>query len=260
MAGHVELFMCPVSEGRSRVFLYNAFESILASPVVKEKKPSRLTLLWKPTAWKPLLIRFMVGNLFDPRRVAGHMISHKIFDGDGIFLHKQGNRMKEAGLSYKDYSTPSSADVMLNAYRRFLQSAAGITRTAGEQACANAVIGTGNYGDDAPRSELLDRYNTHTVHCPTCLTALTQTRIAKKRLAVLQSALYGASGVSAMVTVYTLALKASHWLVPAALVRLLATATALTCVSSYLANRLEHKLGKQINSFLFEDYVHADKH
>lgn len=266
-AGHVELFMCPTSEGRSRVIFFNAFEAILAAkPVAKEeKKPSRLIWLWKPAALKPLFSRFMVWKMFDTRSVAGHMISHRIFDGDGIFLHMQGNRMKEAGLSYRDYSTPSSADVMLNAYRRYMQRAASVTRDVlannnGEET-ANAVVGTGNYGADAPRSEMLDRYNTHTVHCPTCRAALTQTRVAKQRLAVLQSALYGAFGVSAMLTPYAMILKASqHWLVPAALIRWLVLATALTGVSSYWANRLERKLGQQINSFLFEDYVHADKH
>lgn len=205
-------------------------------------------------------MKLIVGRLFDPRRVAVHMMAHQIFDGDGIFLHKQGNRMKEAGLSYKDYSTPSSADVLLNAYRRFLQRAAIITRQFGEISCSNAVVGTEKYGDDAPRSEMLDRYNTHTVHCPTCLAALKKARVTKGRLHAFKMALYSAFGVSTILTMYTYSFKKSFPLVPAAFIRLLTTTTGLTGLFSVIVNWLGNRLDQQIYSFLFVDYIHADKH
>jgi hypothetical protein len=105
--------------------------------------------------------------------------------------------MKEFSLTFRDYSTPSSADVLLNAYRRFLDTAATKTRNAGLASVADAVVGTGNYGDDAPRSEMLDRYNTHTVNCPVCLTTLKKARRSMSRIQALKTAMLGAAGASA---------------------------------------------------------------
>jgi Pheophorbide a oxygenase len=146
-AGHVELFMCPKASGQARVFLFNAAEWLLPDTTAAEKKTSFLSILMKPASWKARLKKMIIGKMYDPRRVAGHMISHSIFDGDGIFLHKQGNRMQKAGLSFKDYSTPSSSDVLLNAYRRFLDKAASITRAATGTVIdrmADAVVGSSN--------------------------------------------------------------------------------------------------------------------
>jgi hypothetical protein len=58
------------------------------------KKPSlrdHLSLLVKPSMWKGKLIKAFVATFIDPSgRVADHMFANIIFDGDGIFLHKQG--------------------------------------------------------------------------------------------------------------------------------------------------------------------------
>jgi len=259
-AGHVELFFCPTSEGRSRVFLYNVVESLLPPTGERPKIPlkERLGTAIKPSTWVKSLQTTIIKKLFDPRRSAGHMISHKIFDGDGIFLHKQGNRMREAGLSYKDYSTPSSADVLLNAYRRFLDSAAAKTRQAGLDDIADAVVGSGQYGDDAARSVFLDRYNTHTVHCPICTRALQKTRARKVWMKVLQTALQGALG-TAVTALAVLAPTSRVVSTPPRLLRVLVGVVAGISLGSLSVARAETKLEQEINQFLFEDYVHADK-
>jgi hypothetical protein len=169
--------------------------------------------------------------------------------------------MKEAGLSFRDYSTPSSADALLNAYRRFIDATASKTRDTGLDKIANAVVGSGEYGDDAPRSEMLDRYNTHTVNCPICLTALRQTRAKKTRVKVLQTALQGATGASltALAMLVAVTRVATVSLTPG-LIRTVAGMAAATCLVSIVAARAETRLDKDINQFLFEDYVHAEKH
>jgi hypothetical protein len=259
---HVELFLCPTSEGRSRVFLYNVLEAFL--PSKEEKKPPtlqhRISAALKPSTWTTGVKMALFKKLADPRRVGGHMISHTIFDGDGIFLHKQGNRMKAGGLSFRDYSTPSSADVLLNAYRRFLDTIASKTREAGLDDIANAVVGSAEYGDDSPRSEMLDRYNTHTKNCKICTTALKQKRAKKTRVKVLQTALQGATGASltALATLVTVTRFATVSLIPG-LLRTVAGMAAAACLGSITLARTETKLDKEINQVLFEDYVHAEK-
>jgi phenylpropionate dioxygenase-like ring-hydroxylating dioxygenase large terminal subunit len=262
LSSHVELFLCPTSEGRSRVFLYNVVESMLPSKLEKKSTLQQyISIALKPSAWPSGVKMALVKKLFDPRRAAGHMITHKIFDGDGIFLHKQGNRMKQAGLSFRDYSTPSSADALLNAYRRFIDIIASKTRETGLEDIADAVVGSAEYGDDAPRSEMLDRYNTHTIKCPQCMTALRQTRAKKTRVRILQTALQGATGTSltALTTLVAVTRFATVSLTPG-VIRTVAGMAAATCLGSIATAHAEKRLDKDINQFLFEDYVHAEKH
>jgi pheophorbide a oxygenase len=262
MNSHVELFLCPTTQGRSRVFLYNVFEAFL--PSKDEKKTTRkqrmMATAAKPSTWLPSAKMAIIKKFFVPSGAAGHLMGHKIFDGDGIFLNKQGNRMKEGNLTFRDYSTPSSADALLNAYRRYIDSVATKTREAGLDTMADAVVGSAAYGDDAKRHEMLDRYNTHTVNCPTCSKALKGTQAKKRRNKVLQTSLQGATGASltGLATLVAITRVATVASAPRliGIVAGMATATGLGAIAAY---RSEGKLEKEINQFLFEDYVHADK-
>jgi pheophorbide a oxygenase len=264
-ASHVELFMCPTTQGRSRVFLYNVLEAFLPSKDA-EKKPTptrqqrMMPTAVKPSTWVPSAKMAVLKKLFPPSKAVGHMMNHKIFDGDGIFLNKQGNRMKESSLSFRDYSTPSSADALLNAYRRYLDSVATKTREAGLDEMADAVVGSSEYGDDAPRSVMLDRYNTHTVNCPICSSALKETQAKKRRNKVLQTSLQGATGASltGLATLVAITRVTTVSLAPR-LIGIVAGMATATCLGAIAASRSEGKLDKEINQFLFEDYVHADK-
>lgn len=148
-SSHVELFFCPTAEGKSRVFLFNTIRRKPASPPLEPSASLKDKLVYwsKPSTWMDKAFDALVKKTFTSER--GHMMSHSIFDGDGIFLHKQGNRMKNANLSFRDYSTPSSADISLNAYRRFLDQMAQKTRDTNHEAIAESVMGSSAYGDDA---------------------------------------------------------------------------------------------------------------
>eukprot|EP00523_Entomoneis_sp_CCMP467_P005697 CAMPEP_0168764200 /NCGR_PEP_ID=MMETSP0724-20121128/24753_1 /TAXON_ID=265536 /ORGANISM="Amphiprora sp., Strain CCMP467" /LENGTH=582 /DNA_ID=CAMNT_0008813421 /DNA_START=92 /DNA_END=1840 /DNA_ORIENTATION=+ len=238
----VELFMCPLSEGKSRVFLFNCFDMMVTKPKTLKDK-----------IFKILLNTRLGGS-------KGHMIAHKIFDGDGIFLHKQGNRMKVANKSFKDYSTPASADVLLNSYRRYLDVAAEKTRQAGLNSVAATVVGMNKYGDDAPRAELLDRYNTHTVHCSICMKDLQNARKRNVNLQRLETALQGTtgSGIAALLT-FAAIRRLSSMAIPGTALGATALASTVGLAGSFLTARLRRSTDKTINGFLFEDYVHADK-
>lgn len=112
-AANVELFLCPTAQGRSRVFLFNAFAAG-ARPAVPASRMARLLLSKAVGAVRRLLVGGPPPRSFGaPGTVADHMLSHLIFDGDGIFLHYQGQRMAERGLSFRDYFTPTSAGALV---------------------------------------------------------------------------------------------------------------------------------------------------
>jgi hypothetical protein len=98
------------------------------------------------------------------------------------------------------------------------------------------------------------------VNCPICLTALKQAHAKKTRVKVLQTALQGATGASltALATLVAVTRVATVSLTPV-LIRTVAGMAAATCLASIAAARAETKLDREINQFLFEDYVHAEK-
>jgi len=251
---HVELFLCPLSEGRSRVFLYNIFSSTDSSDPSQSSPFSVLLKL------KSKIEQMIVKKSFDPTSASSHIFAHKIFDGDGIFLHKQGNRMREADLTFRDYNTPTSADVLPTTYRRFLDQAAKKTRDDGHVSIVTAVVGTGKYGDDLERPIMLDRYNSHTKNCPVCLKALQSSRKQLSAVIILKTAMQGAAGAStvALLTLAAMAVMPSIT-VSSEVFPVTATAVCITWLLSFAFLKAEDALKKGIDQFLFEDYVHAEK-
>jgi phenylpropionate dioxygenase-like ring-hydroxylating dioxygenase large terminal subunit len=262
---HVELFMCPTVAGKSRVFLYNVFDSMMDLPQSGNTVAiaTRATATYRP--WKTQLIQNVQKTVFrfilDPKRVTGHMLAHQIFDGDGIFLHYQGQRMQQAGLTFRNYVTPSSADVLLNAYRRYLDRVATATP---DPKITQAVVGGSLMTDHVPiaRNVLLDRYNTHTKYCSVCRTTLTKTRQLQRRVQAAQTALLGAAGsgtlVSVLVLLYPPVRTFLQW--NPRIFRSLSTSIIGIWLSAWaISTRLLPLLERKINRFLFEDYVHAEK-
>jgi len=267
---NVELFLCPTSESRSRVFLFNLFEQFLCPPPKTTTQPGLKNAgqWFVPATWKATLMRIIFSQLIGPSP-RGHMMAHQIFDGDGIFLHMQGYRMKKSGLTFRDYSTPTSADILLNTYRRFLESAATKTRQIfGRPDVAMSVVGSGQYEADLPRTQMLDRYNSHTRYCPICTRALKQTRSRKAGVKLLQTGLMGAAGTSILAIIASLLVQLAAKPTPGAVAyatisrTMLPTLCAIAGLSLFgtaLSSKIVRAIDKKINQFLFEDYVHAEK-
>jgi len=290
-ATHVELFMTPTSAGRSRVVLFNVMESFLPpladASSTTTKKEKTMTLRTKirtslsPSAIKSKIQKKIVTRLFNPVSSRGHIMSHSIFDGDGIFLNKQGDRMRRFGVSYKNYSTPTTADLLVNAYRRYLDKAASLTEQEGLNMVSDVVSYNTNmdtthgeregggggglhYVDVNDRPNLLDRYESHTKHCPICLADLAKLQKQHKYLNILQTAFIGAAGSSSTVftaatTVSFLARSSVVATVPALLLTSSGLASIFTICGALLANRKKKKMDGKIQQFYFEDYVHAEK-
>jgi pheophorbide a oxygenase len=279
-ANHVELFMCPLAAGRSRVFVYNIYEFILpaltATSTGHDKANNTSSSLGQvilrslsPKVWLARWRMMQLRKLFRPSRLGSHMLNHRIFDGDGIFLHKQGNRMSANHLTYRDYTTPSSSDILINAYRRYLDKAAVRSDPVSAQSVGGGSGGD-FYADTAPRSVLLDRYFSHTVHCPTCRTAFRRGQDTKQRLATLRTAVTGATG-AAVLSLCLAAAVAASWrrvigTTPRAAVAVATTPTVIVLfvaalsgvIFSYLLGRWEKRTEQYVHKFVFEDYVHAE--
>jgi phenylpropionate dioxygenase-like ring-hydroxylating dioxygenase large terminal subunit len=268
-AQHVELFMVPTNAGQSRVILYNANNSSLPplEESVKEKQVALKSFVggMSPAALKKKIMKKVFAKLFDPTSCRMHLFSHQIFDGDGIFLNKQGDRMRRRGLTYKDYSTPTSADLMVNAYRRYLNKVAMITKEAGQDNAANVVVsrvGTDNgdfYIDTNDRPKLLDRYESHTKNCPVCSKNLEKSQRSYKRWNVIQTAFVGTAG--SCYAIFTMAATVSFLgaSVASVLIPTSAAASVSTTLGAAMAGRQKKKLDAKIQSFIFEDHIHADK-
>lgn len=269
-AFNVELFMCPTATGKSRVFLINASEMFLpiSQPEHKEegfirKKLSTLKQL-KPSALKARLMTKVISSKFGGWR--GHMVSHAIFDGDGIFLHKQGDRMAREALTYKDYCTPSSADVLVNSYRRWLQSCAKKTLDCDDisfeekENLVNAATATSStYDDNLPRSQMLDRYHSHTKHCKVCTTALKKFERKREMMSVANIAMIGASGASGILTASLTVLSMYGMGLGRPLLRVFGLSFLGSLAAVYGTQKEKLKLQKLIQQFYFEDYIHAEK-
>jgi pheophorbide a oxygenase len=255
-SSYVSLYFCPSSNSKSRVFLFNLFAPRPAPP--KRPVGQRIKSWVSPSGIKERLVKIAVSRILTP--TYGHLISHEIFDGDGIFLHKQGDRMQRADLSYKDYDTPSSADVMVNAFRRYSNAAGQATRSMGLDDMAEAVTPSSGYKDNLPRSEMLDRYISHTKSCELCSAGLEKAQIRKRRLETLETALIGATGASTFTLLGALGLGVLRPVtVPSALVRVAAVATTCCLGGCKFISKRKPKAEKEIRQFVFEDYIHADK-
>jgi hypothetical protein len=176
--------------------------------------------------------------------------------------------MKCANLKHSDYHTPTSADIMENAFRRWLDKAANMTQAAGSEEAARVALGNGKdvYKIKPTRAELLDRYTSHTAKCKICLAALRTLKDKRDRLSFASTALLGAAGASglllacsSMLLIFARVLfrepSSRHMIFKVALksisLSLLATFVSFTAVKETAKHCA--KLNKEIQQFYFED-------
>ena len=351
----INLFMSPITTGKARVFLFTPFEQMLPpeEPVatksdeeveqggdneVEEKKDDSSTrsatasnssvmrsASGDKTKQQPFVtIRNFVSNRLHLKKKSpppkfpphlGHMIAHQIFDGDGIFLNKQGDRMRRSHLNFRQYQTPTSSDLMVNRYRRWLEKVADLTLTEEEvdaqivnstNSATNGDVslsrkravmaatgscgdrdddGVAAYVDNRARSDMLDRYTSHTSKCQICLDALQSLKERQQKLGIAKTALIGASGASATLclsTVFFSVLYSTFMaltrlrqggavekgaIISSKMVVAATTAifsTAIATIGSWIGSKeiiaKQTKTAQEIQQFYFEDYVHAEKH
>lgn len=252
-AFNVELFLCPTSGGRSRVFLFNtAANDSPSRPAVSKKQLALLLAGRLGSSCKRLLVGGVPTRRMGAKgTVDDHMISHDIFDGDGIFLHFQGRRMAERALSYRDYFTPTSADALVVRFRRWLSAAPETLPSAAGAVASDADdvgVRASYEGSELPRAMLLDRYNSHTKSCAVCSAELARVRTTATRAKKLSDCTVAVAGGAV-----------AAGLGGAAPMRVAAAITASAVLAAWRIERAQSALAQMEQSFLFVDYVHAER-
>lgn len=159
-----------------------------------------------------------------------HQQRNLVFDGDHALLHIQ-ERIAEreaaqpGGSWRKSYYMPTESDRIVTAWRQWLDR-----QGTPEWAPGAAPAPT----QPLPKAVLLDRYEQHTKHCPTCMKALSNFKLARVAAAALSIAAAVASLSAALSRPV-----ASQWQLPAALA---VAAVALAFAWRY-ANKWVHKFG-----------------
>ena len=99
-----------------------------------------------------------------------HIGNHKVLEDDQVFLHWQERVLERAGGSpavERSFFMPTTADVYVAALHRWLNA------NGGEPFAGQSL---------PPRQSttaLMDRYNSHTIHCRSCSSALRRIRAAR---------------------------------------------------------------------------------
>jgi phenylpropionate dioxygenase-like ring-hydroxylating dioxygenase large terminal subunit len=120
-----------------------------------------------PFQFQSALPRLLIG--LRPRWLQ-HIGNHKVLEDDQVFLHWQERQLSQAGGSAatdKAFFLPTAADVYVAALHRWIKNHSS-EPFEGEPLPARL-----------PVDALMDRYQSHTVNCRSCSTALTRIRAAR---------------------------------------------------------------------------------
>lgn len=257
----VEIFLCPIESGRSRVIVWKAYRAAVSNNGNVKQDSGWWRSFRSINSWRKSFQQSRLKKRLHPASVRSHMTSHVIFDGDSVFLHKQGERMRRYGKTFRDYDQPLAADILVTAFHRYLDVAAKKSLESGHELAAASVSGK-NYFDDEPRSVLLDRYESHTKHCSICQKGLQNCRQREVLWKLAGTALVGAAGASSttlLTAVVTNVLLGPTAAVPWRLCQVLGASSLLTSAGSVVANRKKRAARDEVEKFLFVDYVHAEK-
>mmetsp|Transcript_23667 Transcript_23667/g.28898 ORF Transcript_23667/g.28898 Transcript_23667/m.28898 type:complete len:596 (+) Transcript_23667:190-1977(+) len=264
LSSNTELFVCPQSAGKCRVIIFNPFEGGMKKLRIDATKSKNrfefLSNIGQYLLRKIILKKYM--------GVENHLFTHDVFDGDNIFLARQGERLAKNGLDYTDYMVPSSADTLSKIFRKWLDLAAEATmRTGCKQAdnIVEAALGVSLDGSSPytalpqqSKRELLDRYNSHTKSCPICSQALSKLEKRKQILNFALPTFFGATGASLIASILSVSVFGSANL-PSKLIakmstRLFGSCLLMSVFSVFFKSRVE----KSIQKFYYVEHSHQD--
>ncbi|KAG0583455.1 hypothetical protein KC19_3G137300 [Ceratodon purpureus] len=162
-----------------------------------------------------------------------HRMPNLVFDSDMLLLHVVERKLEQEGLS--GYYAPTKADVLVLAFRKWLNTFAGGAPDWGRHFESNKLP------PSPSKRMMLDRYQQHVKICKGCRTALGNFKALEFGLHVLAVALVGVVAASGA----------------APLPKLQPFSVPLVCgavLSTVLARWLSHFIYK---TFYFHDYNHA---
>merc|ERR1712176_495740 len=216
----------------------------------------------------PVLMGSKINSKMDPQKVAmvkflphmRHTLNSNIFDGDGVFLTQQQNLVyegnarpaafgdrKNATWAKDIYYTPTSADAMILAMRRWMDNQGG-GHPDWQTESDNVPIQT-----DTSQKTLINRYEQHTKHCSLCSGALDYFTQMKKTSGVV--AILSASAAFAGLIFVALAHAAKTAIsVPKGPVL---SVVAIFSIAALVAKKLQAFAVGQIQTLTYIPYNHA---
>ncbi|KAM6554996.1 hypothetical protein CsatB_015758 [Cannabis sativa] len=146
-----------------------------------------------------------------------HMDTNIIFDSDLSLLQVEEHRIMDVGRGpwHKEFFVPTKSDAPIIAFRNWLN------KYGGGQVDWKGKFTTTTLPPTPPREQLMDRYWSHVVNCPSCSGAHKGLKVLEVVLQVMSIALIGYAAVatkqgqvlkSVMVSIAILAFAASKWL------------------------------------------------
>ncbi|KAK9793004.1 hypothetical protein WJX73_007911 [Symbiochloris irregularis] len=191
--------------------------------------------LTRPAEGAPKMMKLALKVFGHPwLRWRAHLNQNEVLDGDNVFLHMQDNTLaQQEGPALQRYFIPAQADVAVRCVRQWFSSHAEALPWA---------AGSSRLPPSASREQLLDRFNSHTTQCPSCMMAF--------KLSAWVMAAGAASALLATVFA-TASFAAGNW--HAARLVACAAVSAAGAWAAVWAQQLRQKL-------VFKDYVHAEHH
>jgi phenylpropionate dioxygenase-like ring-hydroxylating dioxygenase large terminal subunit len=242
-ASSQELFLCPLERGKTRVFLFHTFEQVLwdeQNKATRNQSPMRTWIEW----FVPALQR----NILNPTSARYHRFVNSILDRSVVIPHQQQAYRRRQ--SFRDYSTPSSADVMVKAVAAYLEKAIELTMANPRKvSLANSVLSS-DLPEHLQRPILLDRQS-HTKQCRVCQIALKETQRLHRRLEMLQPALIGTIGASSGLAVL------AAFTTNVTVFRVVVASTVAAILALVGVSRWKQHVVAQLQSFFFEHVSRA---
>jgi hypothetical protein len=242
-ASSQEIFLCPLERGKTRVFVFHTFEQVLWDEQQREEQNQGMSSPMR--TWMQWLVPTVQRNILNPTSVRYHRFMNSVLDRTAI-VPLQQQRAYRKRRSFRDYSIPSSTDVMVKAVAAYLEEAIELTMANPRKASLATSVLSSDLPDHLQRPILLDRQS-HTKNCRVCQTAQKETQRLHRRLEMLYKGLIGTIGAStgfAILAAFT---------TNVAVVRVvMASAVAATLASVGVARWKQHVFS-QLKSFFFED-------
>lgn len=254
---------------------YKAPHTLMYETIRRDGTRSRLLAYVTPTTPGRCLVisqqwdtRLTLMNRLSTPEWLAHLIFMVAGDGDIVLLKEQEELLPRVPRGWREFYMPTKADTMVSLWRQWLDRFAGSPNSNPYMlAPAQQQGGEGVAASPAARQELLDRFNQHVRHCPSCTGAMRNFgalawAAAGGALLCAQLALLSALGLlwpaAAGVAAVGGSAGALGWAagllysVPGHVARaagLAAAAAALAAAAKWCADMRQ--------SFVFQDYIHA---
>ncbi|KAK9812601.1 hypothetical protein WJX72_000303 [[Myrmecia] bisecta] len=217
-------------------YIFGGQVSMVSYAVPSAPGQSRLLFcMFAPSATAPWYLKLAAFQSVGPFRFLSHFGQHEVLDGDSILIHVQDHELHRSRADWsKRYYLPTAMDTAVVGLRRWLADKAG----GGPEWPEGAEWAP----QDMRREVLLDRYNQHTKHCPSCSQAL-------RVFTALQTLAAAACALLLVAAAARLGAGRAQ-LVSWSMAALGGAALALAAVARAL-----HRLCRK---FVFVDYVHAE--